>query len=252
MFLSAGLRPDSLSSVRGAALDAFSPVLAVVNWPVQQAASYVRTVTGLAQLQAENARLADENARLRQWYQAALQFKAENASLQKLLNIKLQPGQHYVTARVVADSGNAYVRTLLVMSGHDQGIDKGQAVLAGDGLIGRVVESGARASRVLLLTDMNSRIPVLVEGSNEHAIVAGNNTDTPALAFLPPGANPAEGTRLITSGQGGIFPYGLPVGRVMKDRDGRFMVQPFADTGRTTYVRIVDKVEDPNLHTSAP
>lgn len=252
LFVSASVRPDSMQSVRGAALDVFSPVLAVVNWPVQQAAAYVRTITGLGSLQEENARLKEENLRLRQWYQTALQLKAENESLQKLMNIQLDPARHFVTARVVADSGNAYVKSLLVMAGRDQGIGKGQAVLAGDGLIGRVVESGHRASRVLLMTDVNSRIPVVIEGSNDHGILAGNNTDTPGLDFLPLGAAPADGARVITSGSGGVFPYGLPVGRVVKEGEGRYLVQPFAGADRVTYVRVVDRVEDPNLHLSPP
>lgn len=223
------------------------PILATVNAPVKAAADYARMVSGIAGLQEENARLAEENNRLREWYQKALVLEAENSSLQKMLNITLAPQHTYVTARIIADPGNSYVRTLLVMAGRDSGVEKGQAVLAGDGLAGRIIEAGAKASRVLLLSDMSSRIPVVLEGSDYHAIMAGNNSERPVLERLPRDSEIREGMRVVTSGNGGYFPYGLPVGRVARAGDGKWIVIPFADPDRLTFVRIVNSVEDLNL-----
>jgi len=186
--------------------------------------------------------------RLRDWYQTALSLQAENESLQKILNLKLEPQQGFVTARIIADSSSAFARSLLVLVGDADGVESGQAVLAGDGLIGRVIESGRKSARVLLLTDINSRIPVLIQGTNQRAIMAGKNTDLPGLVHLPPDIEIEAGARVITSGHGGLFPYGLPIGEIVRDGDGRLAVQPYADLDRVQMVRIVRKAEDSNLN----
>lgn len=252
MFLISAARPESLGAVRAGMTDFVAPVLYVINKPAQIAADYVRAVSGLAEMQATNDRLAAENARLRDWYQRALILKAENDSLQKLLNIPLAPQHKFVTARVIGDSGNAYARTMMVMAGSKDGVDKGQAALAGEGLIGRVIEAGEKSARILLMTDINARVPVLVEGSSHRAIMAGNNDDLPVLTYLPSDAQLMEGQRIITSGHGGLFPYGLPVGEVVKTPEGAWAVRPFADIARATYVRVVDRADDPNFIPVAP
>lgn len=249
LFLLSAVSPGNLAGIRTGAMDLFAPVLAVASAPIQGAANYVRAVTGLAALQEENARLREENTRLKEWYQTALQLETRNKSLESLLHVAADAEHGFVTARVVADSGNSYVRSMLVLAGGHDGVEKGQPVLAADGLIGRVIESGDRAARVLLLSDMNSRIPVLVEGKNWRAILAGTNGDLPVLDHLPPEAvkDMQEGQRIVTSGHGGLFPFGLPVGTIVKGDDGTWQVQPYADVDRQIFVRIIDKVDDPFL-----
>ena len=247
LFSVSALNPASLEGARTRTADLFSPVLSALNKPLNVAAEYVRTASGIAQLQEQNARLAEENARLRDWYQTAQLLQAENADLQKLLNIKIAPQNTFVTARVIADSGNTFAESLLVLAGSNDGVESGQAVLAGDGLIGRVVESGRKTARVLLLTDMNSRVPVLLQGTNQRAILAGDNDDLPTLEHLPPEVVVEPGTRVITSGHGGLFPYGLPVGEVVKTDSGQIAVRPYAAIDQVSMVRIIDKADDPNL-----
>ncbi len=252
LFAVSAVRPGNLQGLRTGVADMLAPAMALVNTPVQKAAAYVRMVSGLAELQEANARLQEENTRLREWYQTALVLKSENESLQKLLNITLAPQHKYTTAQVIADPGSTYVRTLLLLSGKKQGVDKGQAVLSGEGVIGRVLEAGERSARVLLITDINSRIPVIIDGKAYHAILAGGNDNLPHLEHLPAGSVPEEGARVITSGFGGIFPYGLPVGEVVKRKDGNWAVRPFADPGRASFVRVVSVDSDPNLLEGLP
>jgi rod shape-determining protein MreC len=241
LFAVSALRPASLQAVRTGTADIFTPVLAAFQLPVQAAADYVRAVSGLADLEAENTRLRAENMRLREWYRTALVLQNENQSLQRLLNLDPGPAHSFVTARIVADSGNTYFKSLLVLSGSDHEVAKGQPVLSGDGLVGRIIEAGSRAARVLLLTDLNSRIPVVIEGSGERAILGGSNGDLPQLDHLPPGAAIAPGSRVLTSGDGGLFPSGLPVGDVVRNTDGSFAVRPYAALDRLTFVRILNK-----------
>lgn len=241
------LRPDAITGVRGAATDRVAPVFAALSEPFYALADMLGNVTGMATLQAENAQLTAENIRLREWYQTALILQAENASLQELLNLKIEPQHGFVSTRVIADSGNAFAQTAIVVAGLNDGVEKGEAVLSGQGMIGRVIEAGYTSSRILLLTDFNSRVPVIVEGSRQRAVVAGTNGPLLAITHLPPDSDIKDGQNIVTSGHGGLFPPGLPVGRVVAGEDGTKYVRPYADMDRVTYVRILDLPQDPRL-----
>lgn len=240
------VRPGMFGGIRTTVADALSPAIYVLGAPFRQVAAFTSNVTGLSEMRAENTQLRAENIRLREWYQTALMLEAENQSLQALLNVKPDPAHRFITARVIADSGNAFVKSAIVAAGGKDGVQKGQAVLSGDGLVGRIIESGNASARVLLLTDVNSRVPVLLEGTRQKAILSGNNTELPELKYLPQDIDVKDGTRIITSGNGGMFMPGLPIGIVML-KDGVPMVKPYADISRLTHVRIVDFPEDPNL-----
>lgn len=245
--VTSSLRPQIVGGLRTSVSDMVSPLISFVAKPVQQAALFVRDVSGLAELQAQNARLEKENARLREWYQMALLLEAENRSLRDLLNFKL-PQQHtYITSRVLSDAGNTFVKSLLVEAGKEDGVKKGQAVLSGDGLIGRIIESGEQTARVLMVTDRNSRVPVLVENTQQHGILAGRNDKAPVVTHIANDSTVSIGARIITSGRGGVFPYGLPVGRVFLDKNGEKRVKLNADMNALVHVRIVDKPVDENL-----
>ncbi len=241
------VRPGMYGGLRSSVSDALTPAMIVISEPFRQVAAMMESVTGLSELRAENTQLRTENVRLREWYQTALMLESENQSLHALLNVKPDPLHRFITARVVADSGNAFVKSAIVSAGQKDKVQKGQAVLSGDGLVGRIIESGQNSARVLLLTDVNSRLPVLIEGSRQKAILSGLNTDLPVLKYLPVDTDIKAGTRIITSGDGGMFMPGLPVGTVVVGTDGLPYVKPYADISRITHVRIVDYPEDPNL-----
>jgi rod shape-determining protein MreC len=131
---------------------------------------------------------------------------------------------------------------VLINAGTAQGISKGQAAVTGKGLAGQVVQIGYRSARVLLITDINSRVPILVEGSRKRAILAGDNGILPRLTFLPVNASVAPGDRVVTSGHGGVFPPGLPVGRITVADDGVLRVAPFFELDRLEYISLVDHV----------
>ncbi|MCB1555910.1 MAG: rod shape-determining protein MreC [Alphaproteobacteria bacterium] len=244
LFVFSSLHKDFGHPLKAQVTDAFAPILATLNTPVQTAAVYVSALTGFAALQTENATLAAENEHLRTWYQAALTLRAENESLHRLLNVHLPPGHRHITARVIADSGSPYAHSFLVLAGRQDGVKKGQAALAAGGVIGRVIETGETTARILLLTDINTRIPVTVETTGDRAILAGANTALPVLTHLPPNSTAAIGDRIVTSGHGGLFPYGLPVGEIIgRDEDG-VSVRPYASLDRVDFIRIVDKQDD--------
>src|SRR6266699_346331 len=124
--------------------------------------------------------------------------------------------------------------------GTDQGLARGQAAVAGEGLVGRLTEVGSRAARVLLITDLNSRIPVVVEKSHANAMLAGDNSQRPRLFYVGQPDTIKIGDRILTSGEGGVFPPGLPVGMVAALEPGGARVEPYVELSQLGYVLIVD------------
>jgi len=220
--------------------DAVAPILSTVSRPIDSVSEFARKVEALWGLHAENERLREQNARLIQWQAVARRLEAENQSLRELLNYNDAGSIGYVTARVIADTGGAFAHSLLINAGARAGIEKGQAVVTGDGLVGRISGVGRRSARILLLTDLSSRVPVAIEPGRVRAILAGDNSDRPRLVRLPPGADLSPGDLVITSGHGGAFPVGLPVGVVASVSDAGIAVQPFVDRAQLEVVRVVD------------
>ena len=225
--------------VRLLAGDAVVPILALLSEPVATVNRGVRTVDSFLNVYTDNARLREENERLRQWQTVARRVEQENAAYRTLLNAKSESRVSYITARVVGDTSGPFVRTMIVAAGTADGVAKGFPVVTGDGVVGHIVESGERASRVLLMTDLNSRLPVLIESSRVRAILAGDNTDRPRLQFFANAGELQRGDRIITSGHGGVFPPGLPVGIVASVGDRAARVQPYVDLERLEYVRVL-------------
>ena len=224
---------------RAHATDLVAPVMDGLSRPLATLSAGIGEIDRLFEVHAENARLREQNARLTAWRDRAHVLASENALLRRLTNHVAEYGETFVTARVVGDSGGVYARTVLVNGGAVNGIAKGDAVVNGDGLVGRVAETGWRSARVLLVTDLNSRIPVLAERTRARAILAGNNSGLPGLDFVSPNAQLRPGDRVVTSGHGGMFPPSVPVGRVVAPPDGPIRIRPFADVDRLETVRIL-------------
>jgi rod shape-determining protein MreC len=231
----------SVDTARARVTDAFSPILDAISRPAATAARVIESAAEVENAFDENQRLKAENARLLQWKQAALRLESENASLRTLLRVTPEPSVNFITARVIATPGSSFVRTLVVMAGRREGVKKGQAALAGAGLIGRVIEVGEWSSRVLLLTDISARVPVILESSRQRAVLAGDNSDQAKLLYLPPESPVQVGEHVVTSGHGGLFPPGLAVGVVTSVSErGGVRVLPNANLSRVEHLRLVD------------
>ena len=225
---------------RMALADALAPIYAAVAAPLATARDTLAGATGLWDISGENARLRAENEQLRRWQSIALALDAENERLKANLRWIPDAAPSYVTARVVADAGGVYARAVLLSVGPNHGIHKGEIALDERGLVGRVTEVGARTARVLLLTDLNSRIPVILETSRGHAILTGTNGPRPRMLYWAEGSPPQEGERVVTSAEAGAFPANLPVGIVHVSSAKVPEVVPAALLDRLEIVRIFD------------
>src|SRR5260221_754968 len=220
--------------------DVASLALAIVSQPVAAVDRLVDRVQGAIALYSENDQLRRDNARLLQWQTVAQSLTVENTRLRELLNLAPDPAVSFVSTRVIANSGGSFVRSVLVDAGSREGLARGQAAMTGAGLAGRVTEVGERAARVLLLTDRNSHVPVAFDGSRERAGLAGDNSDRPQLLYLPDQGAVKIGDRIVSSGDGGVFPPGLPIGIVAANEDGGLRVEPYAELSRLDYLLTVN------------
>ncbi len=220
--------------------DGVAPILDVMSRPAGAIAEVVSGVHDLAALRAENVRLHEENAKLMHWQMVARQLDNENRTLRGQLNFIPDPDPSFITTRVIGDTGGAFVHSMLINAGSREGVRKGQAVIAGEVLVGRIAEVGQRSARVLLLTDINSHVPVVIEGSRAKAILTGDNSDRPRLNYLSPNTNAAPGDRVVTSGHGGAFPPGMPIGVISSVQEGTVRVEPFVHRHQLEFVTVVD------------
>ncbi len=221
-------------------VDAMAPVIRALSQPAGAISEIAENVRDLANLRAENARLREDNEQLLRWREIARRLEAENAELQSLTAYVPLPDSRSFTIRVMGDTGGAFAHSVLIAAGSQANVRKGMAALSGDGLVGRVAQVGHRASRVVLITDITSRVPVVIENTRTRAILAGNNTEKPRLIYVPAGARVSPGDRVVTSGHAGAFPPGIPVGVVSSVDDAVIRVQPFMDRDRLEIVRLVD------------
>ena len=191
---------------------------------------------------SELERLRDENQRLKQWESRSRDLGRRVVELSKLAHALEETSIDYRTVRVIASSTGAFMQSALLDAGLEQGIKNGLPVIDADGVLGRIVEAGKRTSRVLLTTDINSRVPVLVGKAQVRAVLAGDNSPAPRLTFLPPDAVPngliETGAEITTSGLGGLFPQGLRIGAVSLSSDG-LRARLSSDLGQLRYVSVL-------------
>ncbi len=229
-----------VDKIRANSSDISAPILEVLSAPVLLARNAANHIVDLANLIEENERLKEENTRLLQWQVFARKLEAENQELKSLLRFDPGPDAKFISARAIAEIGSTFARVLLINVGEDKGMRSDLAVMTGDGVVGRVISAGERSSRVLLLTDINSQVPVLVGEKATRAILEGNNTENPSIKFVDSDAGLSPGDLITTSGHGGIYPQGLPIGVVAGEIEGEILAQTFVDWRRITFVRVID------------
>ncbi len=225
---------------RVAVSDSVAPFYALLATPIEQVRGIGDEARSLIDVAGQNERLRAENVRLRRWYDVALALAAENATLKANLRWMPEPTPSFVTARAVADASGIYARSVLLSVAPGRSLSKGMVAIDAAGLVGRVTEVGARSARVMLITDMTSRLPVTLEASHANAIVAGTNAAAPRLMDYPEEIRPEEGERVVTSSVAGAFPAGLPVGTVHYLGPNEAVVEPYAQLDHVTVLRLFD------------
>ncbi|MCZ7677091.1 MAG: rod shape-determining protein MreC [Roseovarius sp.] len=224
---------------RAQVVDAVVPSFDWAMAPVTATVNLLRDFQSYQRIYGQNQELRRELQQMKAWKEAALQLEQENARLLDLNKVQLDPRLTFVTGVVLADSGSPFRQSVLINVGARDGIVDGWAAMDGLGLVGRISGVGERTSRVILLTDTSSRIPVTIEPSGQQALLSGDNSPAPVISFLEAPDQVRPGDRVTASGDGGVFPAGLHVGRVARDPSGRLRVRLSADYQRLEFLRVL-------------
>ena len=226
-------------TARAAVSDWTAPALGILRGPLTAIQGWAVGFGAIFTTYSDNAELRRENAELHKWQQVALSLEDRLRGYQQLLNAVPDEKTPFITARVIGESSRPFVKTLILNAGSAQGVDKGQAVVDERGLLGRVYVTGEKTSWVILLTDLNSRVPVVVEPSHRRAILVGDNTPAPQLE-LDVGEGPIRsGDRVISTGDGGLLPPDVPIGAVAGTGSAARVVL-FATSSTADAVNILD------------
>ena len=209
----------------------------VVSWPSKGFKSVVSTVTNHQNLYNKNIKLKEENAQLKDQIYDPNFLIFENKQLRQLLDEQVTSSINLVSARVMLDKQSPYLNSFIINSGSNKKIKNGMAVLDGKNFIGRIVDVNFFSSRILLVTDLNSKIPVLIEPSGYHAILSGHGVNEPTLEYLPEQHKVQSENKIYTSGKEGIFSPGIPIGKVRIVNE-KIFVSLFSDISQITYVNI--------------
>ncbi|MEM8555136.1 MAG: rod shape-determining protein MreC [Pseudomonadota bacterium] len=226
---------------RMAVIDSVVPRLAWMMAPVRAVSDMARDFQSYAQLYEQNQQLRRELQQMKAWKEAASQLEQKNAQLMDLNNLRLDPKLTHIGGVVLADSGSPFRQSVLVNIGSRDGVRDGWAAMDGIGLVGRISGVARNSARVVLLTDSNSSVPVLIEPSGQKALLKGDDTVAPSIAFLETVDLVQPGDRVVTSGAGGVLPPGLLVGHLAQTPDGRLRVRLAADYSRLRYLRVLRK-----------
>ena len=228
---------DKTSSV---ATDVFSPVVDLLVVPAKIVSNVLNYAYDFKNIRRENKKLREENRELIIKSSRVASLEAENRLLSNLLDYIPPQDATFATAKIVAEEGGAFSHSLIAYTAENDKVQKGQVVLGDTGVIGRVERVGHIYSQIILITDINSKIPVMIEKSRVRGILSGDNTSFPRLIFMPLDAEPAIGDKIVTSGVAGVFPAGLPVGKIVAIEKNNIKVKPFGNLDRVEFIRIVD------------
>lgn len=222
------------------ATDILSPMIDVFVVPAKAVAGIYDYFKELKQVREDNKKLRDENRYLMGSLDRAKALEIENKLLANMLNYTPPPEAKFVTSRVIAEEGDAFSHSLIAYTGHVNKVKKGQVALSDKGVVGRIDKVGEMYSKIILITDINSKIPVMVERTRVRGILSGDNTPYPKMIFIPLEAELSVGDRIVTSGVAGVFPAGLPVGRISSIEKNDVKVTTFSNLDRLEYIKLVD------------
>ena len=229
-----------LSQFRMALIETVTPIVRVVSAPFRWTKNAFWGSAEFINTYRENKNLKQENDELKQWRYRALQMEIEQKKMKELLNYIPPPETTFVTADVLSDNGSRFSKSLIVSAGRNQGVSKGDLAMTAAGVLGRIVEVGQNMSRLMLLTDYASRIPVRVGQDQTLGILTGDGSTRPKIISLPADKTVSIGDVVFSSGQMGVYPSGLGIGVVETINDGDIKVRLFEEDSDPTLVRLVN------------
>jgi len=226
--------------------DWFNPVRTVASDQLATTAKpgILSRITGSGAKNARIAELEREVRELERWRAAAISMAERLETYEEILNVMGEPPKRGVTARVAAETNGPFAETYLADTGARNGVGESWIAVNEGGLVGRVTRVGERSSRILLVTDFNSRVPIMGEQSGLRGIVYGGRDGLGVITDVPERGQFITGERILTSGEGGVFPRGLIAGYAV-EKGIEWRVKFAMSDSRGGYVRLIPKLEIP-------
>ncbi len=228
-----------MDKINALGMEVVGPVMYVIEFPARIIHRAYAFVYDVSRVYSDNKALREENKQMMYLQNKVHTLQVENRLLSQLLNYSPPPDAVSVSAKVVAETGDDFTHTLIIYTGKNK-VKKGQVVLSSESVIGRIDSVGSKFAKVILLNDIGSKIPVVIERTRARGILSGNNTRFPQLIYTKSTADIQEGDLVVTSGVGGVFPGGLPIGFINSVHGGDIDVETISDFERVEYVRVVD------------
>ena len=209
----------------------------IISFPVRSLGGSIDLISDHVNLSTKYNNLKKENDLLKAQILTSDYLTLENTQLRKLIDEQMGSYSNLISSRVMLDKQSPYLNSFVINSGSNKNIKNGMEVLDGKNFIGRIVDVNFFSSRVLLVSDLNSKIPVIIESSENHAIWSGRGTGNPTLEYLPDNHKVKPGYKVYTSGKEGIFSPGIPIGEVIFE-DNQFQVLLFSDLSQITFINV--------------
>ena len=221
-------RLPPLQFISGFLSQAVNPIEALASNPARQTSGFFATIQQIGELRADNDRLREEVARLRADTARYAEVTRENEQLRDQLNLKReQTSYQWLTAHVVGRDGSNLLRSVAIDKGSADGLIMGMTVITPAGLVGQINRLGPHTARVLLVSDVGSSVTAVIQGARAEGVVSGRNSTTLLMSYIPQQATIKTADRVVTSGVGGIFPSGIPIGHVISV--GKKDTEPFQE-----------------------
>ena len=226
-----------LNKVRSFVKDVVYRSATIVSFPLKSVGSFAGFLENHLNLYSNYNELIKENNELKNNISKTDFLELENSQLRKLIDEQIESPSNLVSARVMIDKQSPYLNSFVINIGSNKDIKNGMAVLDGKNFIGRIVDVNFFSSRVLLVSDLNSKIPIITEPSAYHAILGGHGKNEPTLEYLPKNNNVQNGDKVYTSGKEGIFSPGIPIGEIKIEKDA-INTALFSDLSQITFINI--------------
>ena len=236
-----------LERFRNALTDEIVPNIDFLLKPIKVSYQIISDFKSYSKLYQQNQDLKRELQKMTGWKEAALQLEQKNAQLRILNNVKLNPMVNWITGEVIADSGSPFNQSVLLNIGAEDGVQDGSAAMGGPGLVGRISGVGKKSSRVILITDVSSSIPITIQKTGQNGLVIGDNSANPMLKFLDNSRPVMAGMNIFTSGEGKVFPPDLLIGTTVVDASDQLRVKPSAELKELDYLRVLFIYNEENL-----
>jgi len=216
------------------------PVVKFASFPFNATINLLTNFGELVDAKKENESLKEENEKLRNFYIKSLNINRENKELKNTLRFVTTKSSNFKVARIIGRSNQLFNQTLFIDAGKDRGIKEGSIVTGNRGVIGRISQVGENKSRLILVTDASSRIPVIASKSRVRGILSGNNSALMEILYLQKNHNIRTGDWIFTSGDGDTLPPGLLIGVVKKVDTSYTAVEMVENINNSDIVTILD------------